>query len=205
MHYLDYFRKAFWGTVIVLLVILCLAGCSEADAKAETIPARFTVEKVSELTAGSVIISDAETDTQYLFVKSGYGAGMVKLEKVESTPVGYELTDHERGMIEALIMAEAGHDTYLSQMAVAQCLRNACEKSGLRPPEAALEYKYTSNRMEPSESVQEAVAAVFDRGEDAVADEILWFYAPKYVSGTPWHETQRLVCEIGNHKFFAEG
>lgn len=122
----------------------------------------------------------------------------------ETPPVRYELTNIERELVERVVMGESGNQPYAGQMAVAQCLLNDSEKSGIRPTEAVIEYQYTSNRPEPSESVRNAVAAVFDRGEVVTEETILWFYAPKYVDGTPWHESQRHVLTINDHKFFAE-
>ena len=122
----------------------------------------------------------------------------------ETPPVRYELTDSERELVELVVMAESGNQPYIGQMAVAQCLLNDSERSGIRPTEAVVEYQYTSERVEPSESVRNAVAAVFDGGEVVTEETILWFYAPKYVDGTPWHETQRHVLTINDHKFFAE-
>lgn len=122
----------------------------------------------------------------------------------ETPPVRYELTDSERELIELVVMAESGNQPYIGQMAVAQCLLNDSERSGIRPTEAVIEYQYTSERVEPSESVRNAVAAVFDRGEVVTEENILWFYSPKYVDGTPWHESQRHVLTINDHRFFAE-
>ena len=122
----------------------------------------------------------------------------------ENPPVRYELTDSERSLVEQVVMAESGNQPYCGQVAVAQCLLNDCERSALRPAEAVIEYQYTPNRVEPSENVQRAVSAVFDRGEVVIDETILWFYAPKHVDGTPWHETQRHVLTINDHKFFAE-
>lgn len=123
----------------------------------------------------------------------------------ETAPeVRYELTDSERDLVERVVMAESGSEPHLGQMAVAQCILNDCERSDLRPAEAVEVYQYAKTRPEPSESVKEAVRAVFDNGEIAVNDTILWFYAPDHMTETPWHETQRLVCQIGGHKFFGE-
>lgn len=115
----------------------------------------------------------------------------------------YWLSDAERYIVEQVVMAEAGGEPYCGQVAVAQCIRNACEKDGIRPEEALVKYKYTKNRVEPSDSVKEAVQAVFDRNEKAMNDYILYFYAPRYSDGK-WHETQVYAGTIGNHKFFSE-
>lgn len=116
----------------------------------------------------------------------------------------YDLTDAERDTIERVVMAEAGGESYEGQMAVAQCILNACLKDDMRPTEAVVAYGYTRNRVEPSESVKEAVEAVFDAGETAVNASILYFYAPAYCTSA-WHESQVYVCTIGGHRFFEEG
>lgn len=173
------------------------------------------------------VITDTRTDREYLFYKVGDSAGLTALlpaepeqeEQEEPTepapdvtdinvghtePVRYPLTDEERRLVNEVVMAESGNQPYCGQMGVAQCLLNDCERNGIRPAEAVLEYQYTPNRVEPSESVQRAVSAVFDRGEVVTDEVILWFYAPDRVDGTPWHESQRHVLTINDHKFFAE-
>lgn len=125
-------------------------------------------------------------------------------ETVEAPTVRYELTDAERAVVESVVMAESGGESFEGQMAVAQCILNGCEELDLRPDRVVIEYQYTPNRPQPSQSVKDAVTAVFDKGEVAVEDSILWFYAPAGVAGLPWHESQRYVCSIGGHKFFAK-
>lgn len=128
----------------------------------------------------------------------------------EETPIApepepeprYALTDEERHEIEQVVMAEAGGEDYDGQRAVAQCILNAAELEGIRPTEAVVKYKYTTNRKTPTESVQEAVSAVFDDGDFPIDDTPLWFYAPARCT-SQWHEKQRFVAEIGGHKFFA--
>ena len=114
----------------------------------------------------------------------------------------YELMEAERDLVERVVTAEAVGECFQGQMAVAQCILNGCEQLGLRPAAVIEEYQYSPNRPEPSQSVKDAVAAVFDRGEMAVDDTIFWFYAPAGVDGTPWHESQRFVIEVGGHRFF---
>lgn len=124
-------------------------------------------------------------------------------EPIPEPAVRYELTDAERWLVESKVMAESGGESYEGQMAVAQCILNGCEDLNLRPAELVVANQYTPNSPEPSQSVKDAVSAVFDRGEVAVEDDILWFYAPAMVYSS-WHESQRYVCTIGGHKFFAE-
>ena len=123
---------------------------------------------------------------------------------VEDEHAVYYLTPQERAEVERTVMAEAGGESKLGQMAVAQCILNACHKSGIRPIEVLKEYKYTKNRMEASAEVKAAVSAVFDDGEVAVAENILYFYAFERVSGDGHEARHDYVCTIGGHKFFKD-
>lgn len=124
-------------------------------------------------------------------------------DEVEVDPAPYyPLTEEERDLVARVVMGEAGGEGYDGQRLVAQCILNACLLDGMRPAEAVEVYQYTPNRPEPSESVLEAVSAVFDR-HDVVTDElILWFYAPAWCY-SDWHESQRFVLAHGGHRFFA--
>lgn len=118
--------------------------------------------------------------------------------------VRYALTAAERDEIERVVMAEAGAEPYKGQMAVAQCILNACERESKRPNEIVIEYKYTDNRPDPTDEVKAAVSAVFDYGETVTDAEILYFYAPE-LCDSEWHESQEYVMTIGGHRFFEEG
>lgn len=116
----------------------------------------------------------------------------------------YNLTDTERDLIERVVMAESGGESYEGQMLVAQCILNACEIDGIRPTETVKKYVYAKGRPKPTESVIRAVSAVFDRGEQVTGEPIVYFYAPTMVK-SKFHERQRFICEVGNHRFFAAG
>lgn len=126
-------------------------------------------------------------------------------EAVEPTEpaVRYPLTDAERDVVERVVMAEAGGESFEGQMLVAQCILNAAEKRGVEPSEAVVLYSYTKNRPDPTQRVKDAVAAVFDRGETVVDEPILYFYNPALVT-SDFHESQIFVIEEGGHRFFAE-
>jgi spore germination cell wall hydrolase CwlJ-like protein len=127
-------------------------------------------------------------------------------EAPEPAPEGepyYALTYWERDLVERVVMAEAGGEAYDGQIAVAQCILNACLLDGIRPSEAIEEYSYTGNRPDPTESVKQAVAAVFDDGVTVFGPDVLYFYAPA-LCRSDWHETQDYVTTIGCHKFFKE-
>ena len=126
-------------------------------------------------------------------------------EAVEPTEpaVRYHLTDAERDVVERVVMAEAGGESFEGQMLVAQCILNAAEKRGVDPSEAVALYSYTKSRPDPTQRVKDAVAAVFDRGETVVDEPILYFYNPALVT-SDFHESQIFVIEEGGHRFFAE-
>lgn len=122
--------------------------------------------------------------------------------KVESTSCFY-LSDYERSVVECVVMGEAGGETYEGQILVAQCLLNACLKDNLQPSKARTQYGYNGWNNNPSKSVKRAVSDVFDKGHKATDEPILYFYSTKYTTSS-WHESQRFVCEVGDHRFFAE-
>lgn len=120
-----------------------------------------------------------------------------------ATPARYQLSASERDTVERVVMGEAGGESFAGQMLVAQCILNAAEKEGVQPSEAVVIYSYTSSRPDPTQSVKDAVAAVFDRGEVAIDAPVMYFYNPALVT-SDWHESQIFVAEVGGHRFFAE-
>ena len=121
----------------------------------------------------------------------------------QTPAVFFALTAEQRTLIEQVVSAESRGEPYDGQVAVAQCILNACLKHDITPEQAIKKYKYTSARVEPTRSVREAVAAVFDRGEGITEEPILYFYNPAIVD-SKFHESQTFVIEIANHKFFKE-
>lgn len=116
----------------------------------------------------------------------------------------YPLTDAERDLVERVVMAEAGGESFEGQKAVAQCILNASKMHGKRPTQVVVDLKYTKARPNPSESVKQAVVAVFDEGVKVFGPDVIYFYAPALVKSA-WHESQVYVTTIGCHKFFKEG
>nr|DAM37288.1 MAG TPA: spore cortex-lytic enzyme [Caudoviricetes sp.] len=123
-------------------------------------------------------------------------------EQPEAAP-RYALSNYERDVVERVVMAEAGGESYEGQMLVAQCILNAAEKTGTAPSEAVVTYQYTSARPDPTQSVRDAVAAVFDDGDTVTDEPVMYFYNPARVTSA-WHESQIFVIEVGGHRFFAE-
>lgn len=222
-----------WVSLIALLVgaillVFCLTGCSGTERVEADVPKqeRFTMEQVTNsLRVRVYVITDNQTGIEYLWVSGSNKGGLTRLEPAvelpdtnseeiedveeneepteDSTPVRFELTETERNLIKRVVMGEAGNQPFEGQMAVAETILNSCELDGLRPAEVIEKYSYTSSRPEPTESVSEAVAAVFDRGESIVGSDVQFFYAPARCTSI-WHESQRYVMTIADHKFFAK-
>lgn len=119
----------------------------------------------------------------------------------EEPTVAYELTADERDLVERVVMGESGGEEYIGQQAVAQCILNACYITGNRPAGVIDSLQYTSHRPDPTQSVKNAVASVFDDGEKVISEAAMYFYAPDLVT-SEWHESQTYICTIGCHKFF---
>lgn len=178
--------------VLVLVMVgaalwICMASLFAPDA-----PAATDIPQDPQTTADSGLFYGEVTDPTF-----------TAYPEISAPPLRYELTDDERDTVERVVMAEAGGECYEGQVLVAQCILNASEKTGQRPPEAVKTFSYTRNRPEPTQSVKDAVAAVFDDGEIYINEPILYFYAPARTTSN-WHESQIFVIELGGHRFFKE-
>lgn len=190
--------------LLISVLLICVSGCGGAAVE-EPEPERFTLSDKQNLAPDrkAYILTDNETGNQYLVYEYYKGAGITGIEQKQE-PTRYGITADERYLIEQVVMAESGGEVYAGQLAVAECILNACEKDGIRPHEAVREYQYSPDRPEPSESVREAVAAVFDNGDSVFGEsKPIYFYAPKF-GKSEFHERQKFICEIGGHKFYEE-
>ena len=183
------------GIIILLLLVHTVRMCTYTGDKPSQ-PARITPkETIVQTSEKTVTVAWAEKTLE----KTASGSAEVE----PKAAVHYALTDEQRTLIEQVVSAESCGEPYEGQVAVAQCILNACERDGITPEEAIVAYQYTGTRAEPTDSVKEAVAAVFDRGEGVTDEPILYFYAPARCTSR-WHESQTFVIEIANHRFFKE-
>ena len=125
------------------------------------------------------------------------------LVEEREAPTRYYITPDERTLIERVVMGESGNQGTTGEMLVAQCILNACEKDGIRPAEAVKKYQYAGYCEAVTDEVKDAVANVFDAGETITDEPILYFYAFK-TTKSAWHESQTLVIEHKDHRFFKE-
>lgn len=124
------------------------------------------------------------------------------IEAIEEAPNRYDLTDDEFDLICGVVMAEAGGEPYEGQLAVAQCILNACDREGKRPAATIKALRCASPRSEWTESVACAVRAVFFEGETVTPENIIWWKNPAKC-GKSFHDSQRMVIEIAHHCFYA--
>lgn len=124
-------------------------------------------------------------------------------ENIAQPYTRYPLTPTERYIVERVVMAESSGEPLSGQIAVAQCILNTAEAQGRRPDAVVLSPgQYATPAPAASDSVREAVSAVFDHGVKVTDEPIRYFYAPKYSKGS-WHESSlTYVMTIGGHKFF---
>lgn len=156
---------------------------------------------ISSVATEKPAVSDAAAEQPTAIVTTPAESAQTP-DQAEQT-VRFYLSASERDTVERVVMAEAGGESFEGQMLAAQCILNAAEKEGVHPSEAVVIYSYTSSRPDPTQSVKDAVAAVFDRGEVAIDAPVMYFYNPALVT-SDWHESQIFVAEVGGHRFFAE-
>lgn len=185
------------------IVVLILLGITAAvvthfneDDSTETPPFIYEVPQIEE-TDPAPIFADSEGTEIDLEAMTNAWAAEAGFQK------RYELTDAERWEVASVVTSEATGEPFAGMVAVAQCILQAAEDEGIRPPEVFTAYKYTKHRPEPSEEALEAVQAVFDFGHVATDEPIKYFYNPA-IARSEWHESQEHVLTINNHRFFKE-
>ena len=176
--------------LLFLLLITFVVGCSPQQAPVEPSTTKEpVVTTVPETTAPETTVPEVTVPATTV--------------PTTTTATLYYLAAEELDLVERVVMAEAGGEPYAGQMAVAQCILQACLEYNMRPATVVQQFKYTKNRPDPSESVRAAVKAVFVDGDRAVSEDIMYFYAPARVESV-WHESKNYVCTIGGHRFFSE-
>lgn len=116
------------------------------------------------------------------------------------SPSSVSLSAYDRVKLERLVMGEAGSMGYNGCALVAQCIRDAMNRSNTTSIDRIIsEYQYYApTNKEPNQTVKDAVSYIFDQNGSAVQHRILCFY-----TGTSgWHETQNFIVGCGNVRFF---
>ncbi len=150
-------------------------------------------------------MSEYEARIIDMFGNSTFTDEAIKIEYAEAWP----LSDYEFHVVCAMVCGESANQSYYGKWLVATCIHNACFRSQIQPSQVRIDYqysgwneKYENQYPEIWAEIEEIVNRVFEYGDLAVDDEILWFYNPDKSKGN-FHNTQRFVVEEGNHRFYA--
>lgn len=127
---------------------------------------------------------------------------------VEDIPF-FEINDTDRYIIECIIAGESKGESLKGKKLVAQCMMNAMIRNNWDAETVRIQYQYAGwdpdleiTNPEIWKEIEFAVSEVFDKGNFETYEPILYFYAPKYSSGS-WHENNlKYVLTEGGHKFF---
>ena len=210
---------ALLGFGAVFTMVYLLVGVQSNESARKTIPQTTTQEPSKETTIVTTTVPTetttietvapveiSATTTTTTTTTATTTTQTTEQQTTETEPPVLEvprfyLTDEERWIVECMVMGEAGAESYEGQVLVAQCILNACLLEGWQPSQVRVNYRYAGWHDEPSQSVKDAVSAVFDRGFEIVSEPIVYFYAPKLCQ-SKWHESQTWVITEGGHKFF---
>ena len=185
---------------MIAMTVAVLALCIDSFAEEEATPIS-SEESLQEQ------YSDVQDYSTEEVIQEVNEVEEVEEEKVlEHIETAFHLSNEERCIVEQVVMQECGHEPYEGIVAVAQCIYNTAIYKEMSPAGVvSVPGQYASPSKEAAnENVKMAVSQVFDREEFYVEEPIMYFYAPKYSSGS-WHESSpnlEYVCTIGGHKFF---
>lgn len=183
---------------------------TEAATEAET---KKSTEETSEVekSESSVEVSEnseySESYTEYQEESSNdysYNTGSyligISNPDYNYSPSPVSLSDYDRAKLERLVMGEAGSMGYNGCALVAQCIRDAMNRSNTTSIDRIIsEYQYYApTNKEPNQAVKDAVSYIFDQNGSAVQHRILCFYT----GSSGWHETQNFIVGCGNVRFF---
>ena len=183
---------------------------TEAATEAET---KKSTEETSEVekSESSVEVSEnseySESYTEYQEGSSNdysYNTGSyligISNPDYNYSPSPVSLSSYDRAKLERLVMGEAGSMGYNGCALVAQCIRDAMNRSNTTSIDRIIsEYQYYApTNKEPNQAVKDAVSYIFDQNGSAVQHRILCFYT----GSSGWHETQNFIVGCGNVRFF---
>lgn len=208
-------------SLCLLLSLVVILPKRLNDEPIEDTPIQTTTQETTQETANETTIATTTVPTEITTIETVAPVSIsatttattttttvqtTEQQTTETEPPALEvprfyLTDEERRIVECVVMGEAGAESYEGQVLVAQCILNACLLEGWQPSQVRVNYRYAGWHDEPSQSVKDAVSAVFDHGFEIVSEPIVYFYAPKLCK-SEWHESQTWVITEGGHKFF---
>lgn len=189
------------GAMLLFSLILFFEGQRKLNSilSLTTTLAEEKIEEYSEKVLTMVSVNDIIENENDTITKTD----------IKYNNIYYPVTKEEKYVLYCTVAGEAGNQSFDGKAAVAQCLLNAMKKDGLTANEVIKVYQYLGwseelqySNPEAWENCKLAVDAVFDVGFKLTDENILWFYNPDIVYSS-FHESQKYVMTIGNHKFFA--
>lgn len=140
-----------------------------------------------------------ENNNNYSYNTGSYLIGISNPD-YNYSPSPVSLSAYDRAKLERLVMGEAGSMGYNGCALVAQCIRDAMNRSNTTSIDRIIsEYQYYApTNKEPNQTVKDAVSYIFDQNGSAVQHRILCFYT----GSSKWHETQNFIVGCGNVRFF---
>ena len=192
----------------------------ETSSKAETKAAKAekkeveseNTESVNNTEASETSTNESNTDTNTEIIEettdavnnsnSSSGSYLISISNPDYSynPSAVSLSSYDRAKLERLVMGEAGSMGYNGCALVAQCIRDAMNRSNTTSIDRIIsEYQYYApTNKEPNQTVKNAVSYIFDQNGSAVQHRILCFYT----GSSGWHETQNFIVGCGNVRFF---
>ena len=114
------------------------------------------------------------------------------------------LSDEEFELVTRVVMAESGNQPFAGQVGVAQCIHDRMHRDNMSATEVvcaknqfAEPYPY-----EVTQSVRDAVLAVFRDGHFICEEPLYYFYSTVGGFTSAMHESKHYVMTIDDHKFF---
>lgn len=171
---------------------------TEETSKVEKSESSVEVSETSE-SSESYTESQEESSNDYSYSTGSYLIGISNPDYSYS-PSPVSLSSYDRAKLERLVMGEAGSMGYNGCALVAQCIRDAMNRSNTTSIDRIIsEYQYYApTNKEPNQTVKDAVSYIFDQNGSAVQHRILCFYT----GSSNWHETQNFIVGCGNVRFF---
>lgn len=181
---------------------------TEAETQADKTEEETSEVEISESNSFEVSEDEySESNTEYKEESSNdysYSTGSyligISNPDYNYSPSPVSLSSYDREKLERLVMGEAGSMGYNGCALVAQCIRDAMNRSNTTSIDRIIsEYQYYApTNKEPNQTVKDAVSYIFDQNGSAVQHRILCFYT----GSSNWHETQNFIVGCGNVRFF---
>ena len=190
-----------WAIVVACVLVYMNSGMPKATG---TISASYEFDSPN---AEEMIEVESEDEDEFQIETENE----IKTEPTTEpeTTSFFKITDCDRYTIECIVAGESKGESIRGKKLVAQCIMNAMIRNNWDAETVRVQYQYAgwdseleNTNPELWAEVEFAVSEVFDKGNLETYESILYFYAPKWSSGS-WHENNlEYVLTEGGHKFF---